>query len=409
VRACWRQVVQLTLATMGIKGLMKFLQDAAPKAIREVKGPEAYTGRLLAIDASMCLYQFLIMIRENHSGTYNNLTNEDGQVTSHIIGMLTRTLRLMEAGIKPVYVFDGKPPELKLHELQTRREKREEATANLQSALESGDQEQILKSSKATVKVTREQNEQTKQLLRLMGVPVVDAPSEAEATCAALCRDGKVHAAATEDADCLTFGTKTLVRNLMAAEAQKKQILEVTLELALEQLNISMDQFIDFCILCGCDYCDTLKGVGPSTAIRLVMQHGSLEKVLENTDNDKVPQNFNYQAARDFFKECEAVDTSSVQFEFTDPDFEGLTKFLVEDYSFSKERVERYVERLKTAKSRTKQRPLDSFFGAPKVQIKDTDKFDPVKRKGAAKAKAGGDKRKPAGAAAGGPAKRGRR
>merc|ERR1711963_89895 len=110
--------------------------------------------------------------------------------------------------------------------------------------------EAILKASKGTVKVTKEQNEETKTLLRLMGVPVVEAPSEAEATCAALCRDGKVFAAATEDADCLTFGTKVLVRNLMAAEAQKKTIYEVTLERALEQLNISMDQFIDFCILC---------------------------------------------------------------------------------------------------------------------------------------------------------------
>merc|ERR1719330_39604 len=133
--------------------------------------------------------------------------NEDGQVTSHIIGMLTRTIKLMESGIKPVYVFDGKPPELKLGELDARRAKRNEATANLEKAKE---------------RVTREQNEETKRLLRLMGVPVVEAPSEAEATCAALCRDGKVYAAATEDADCLTFGTKILIRNLMAAEAQKK-------------------------------------------------------------------------------------------------------------------------------------------------------------------------------------------
>merc|ERR1719335_1683159 len=166
-------------------------------------------------------------------------------------------------------------------------------------------QEQILKATKGTVRVTKEQNEQTKQLLRLMGIPVVEAPSEAEATCAALARDGKVYAAATEDADCLTFGTKILVRNLMAAESQKKQILEVNLETALEQLNVSMDQFIDFCILSGCDYCDTIKGVGPQTAIRLIMEHGSLEKVLENTEAEKVPSNFRYQAARQFFQECE--------------------------------------------------------------------------------------------------------
>merc|ERR1712129_351902 len=166
---------------------------------------------------------------------------------------------------------------------------------NLQKAVEAGNSEDILKSTKMTVRVTKEQNEETKRLLRLMGLPVVDAPSEAEATCAALCRDGKVFAAATEDADCLTFGTKLLVRNLTAAESQKKQILEVNLERVLEQLNISMDQFIDFCILSGCDYCDTLHGVGPSTAIKLLLQHGSIEKVLENLPSEKIPANFRYQ------------------------------------------------------------------------------------------------------------------
>merc|ERR1719213_374775 len=195
-----------------------------------------------------------------------------------------------------------------------------------------------------TTKVTKEQNEQVKRLLRLMGVPVVEAPSEAEATCAALCRDGKVYAAATEDADCLTFGTKTLVRNLMAAESQKKQILEVSLERALEQLNINMNQFIDFCILSGCDYCDTIKGVGPSTAIRMIMEHGSLEKVLEHIEQENIPSNFRYQAARQFFQECESVDTKTAEFTFGEPDFEGLTKFLVEGQSFDQKRVDRYIE-----------------------------------------------------------------
>merc|ERR1719291_1043815 len=321
--------------------------------------------------------------------------------------MLTRTIRLMESGIKPVYVFDGKPPELKLQELAARREKRDEAKANLAKAVEQGNAEQILKSTKMTVKVTKEQNEEVKRLLRLMGLPVVEAPSEAEATCAALCRDGKVYAAATEDADCLTFGTRILIRNLMAAESQKKTIYEITLDVALKQLNITMDQFIDFCILSGCDYCDTLKGVGPSTAIRLLMQHGSLEKVLEELGPEKVPENFRYQDARQFFQECEAVNTQEVDFKWDEPDYEGLEKFLVEQCSFNKERVENYCARLRKTKSSVKQRPLDSFFGAPKVVIRDSDKFDPSKRKGAA-AKAGATKRKAPGAAGGPAAKRGR-
>merc|ERR1719265_2255985 len=314
---------------------------------------------------------------------------------SHIIGMLSRTIRLMENGIKPVYVFDGKPPELKLAELEERRAKASAAKDRLAEAQKSGDSEAILKATKMTVKVTKEQNEQTKTLLRLMGVPVVEAPSEAEATCAALCRDGKVYASATEDADCLTFGTKTLIRNLMAAESQKKTILEVNLERVLEQLNITMDQFIDFCILSGCDYCDTIKGVGPQTAMQLIVQHGSIEKVLETLEADKVPSNFRYQAARDFFVECEAVDTKNVEFTFGEPDFEGLEKFLVEGQSFDKTRVDRFIQRLKAAKGKTKQRPLDSFFGLAKVAIKDSEKYDPNnKRRGSAKAKAGDSKRK---------------
>jgi len=249
--------------------------------------------------------------------------------------------------------------------------------------------------------VTKEQNEQTKELLRLMGVPIVDATSEAEATCAALCRDGKVYASATEDADCLTFGTSILVRNLMAAEAQKKTIYEVNLKLVLEQLNISMDQFIDFCILCGCDYCDTIRGIGPASAIKLVVQHGCIEKVIESLDTSKnpVPENFNYQAARDFFRECDAVNTAEVNFVFKEPDIEGLTKFLVEGNSFSPERVERFITRLKASKSRTKQQPLTAFFGAPKTVITEADKFDPTKKKATAKAKAGDNKRKAAGPA----------
>ncbi|CAJ1401379.1 unnamed protein product [Effrenium voratum] len=123
---------------------------------------------------------------------------------------------------------------------------------------------------------------------------------------------------------------------------------------------------------------------------------------------EKLPANFKYEAARMFFKECEAVDTSKCDFKFEEPDFEGLTKFLVEECSFSKERVERYVERLKNSKARTKQRPLDMFFGAAKVQIKESDKFDPTKKKGGAKAAAKAGTKRP-GAPAGGAAKRGKK
>jgi len=307
---------------------------------------------------------------------------------------------MMEAGIKPVYVFDGKPPELKLAEIAERRAKKEEAEKALEEAKEKGDDEAIQKAAKRNVRVSKEQNEQAKELLRLMGLPVVEAPGEAEACCAGLCKAGKVYAAVTEDADCLTFGTPLLVRNLLAAESAKKTIFEVNLNVALQQLGVTMDQFIDFCILSGCDYCETIRGVGPNTAIKLLIQHGSLEKVIENLDPEKspVPSRFPYKEARELFKEAECVDTSTLEFEWKDPDWNGLKKYLVEVNQFSEDRVNRLLDRLKMAKQKTKQKPLDSFFKRKDVVVKEDDKFDPSKKRAA-----------PKGKAKGGPAKKARR
>jgi flap endonuclease-1 len=116
---------------MGIKGLFPFISDAAPLAIKETK-LEAMTGLTIAIDASMCLYQFLVAVRQGEA--QSNLSNASGEVTSHIQGFLSRTLKMLEAGIKPVYVFDGKPPELKLQTLAGRKEKKDEADSELAKA-----------------------------------------------------------------------------------------------------------------------------------------------------------------------------------------------------------------------------------------------------------------------------------
>ncbi|KAL7200244.1 hypothetical protein ACSBR1_032213 [Camellia fascicularis] len=187
------------------------------------------------------------------------LTNESGEVTSHLQGMFARTIRLLEVGLKPVYVFYGKPPHLKKQELAKRHSKRADATEDLNKALVTGNKEQIEKFSKRTVKGTKKHNEDCKKLLRLMGVPVIEAPSEAEAQCAALCKSGKVYAVASEDMDSLTFGAPRFLRHLMDPSSKKVPVMEFEVSKVLEELNLTMDQFIDLCILSGCDYCDSIR------------------------------------------------------------------------------------------------------------------------------------------------------
>jgi flap endonuclease-1 len=270
---------------MGIQGLMKLIAEEAPNSYKELNLDE-FTGRKIAIDASMAMYQFLIAVRSSgtNGGYSAMLTNDAGEVTSHIQGMLTRTIKIMACGVKPVYVFDGKPPQMKGGELAKRMAKRAKAEADLAVAKEQGNVEDVDKYSSRLVKVSRQHNEDCKELLRLMGVPVVEAPCEAEAQCAELARAGKVYATNTEDMDALTFRTPKLLRRMTfsgSGKSQKQTVVELDFEKVIAGLGLAYEEFVDLCILCGCDYCTTIKGIGPKTALKLIREHKSIENVLK--------------------------------------------------------------------------------------------------------------------------------
>ncbi|XP_042437057.1 flap endonuclease 1-A-like [Zingiber officinale] len=344
---------------MGIKGLTKLLADHAPKAMKEQKF-ESYFGRKIAIDASMSIYQFLIVVGRTGMET---LTNEAGEVTSHLQGMFNRTIRLLEAGIKPVYVFDGQPPELKKEELAKRYSKREDATKDLSTAIETGDLEGIEKYSKRTVKVTKQHNEDCRRLLRLMGVPTIEAPCEAEAQCATLCKSDKVYAVASEDMDSLTFGAPKFLRHLMDPSSKKIPVMEFEVSKVLEELELTMDQFIDLCILSGCDYCDSIKGIGGQTALKLIRQHSCIENILENINKERyqIPEEWPYQEARRLFKEPNVI-MDVPELKWIPPDEEGILNFLVNENGFNSDRVAKAIEKIKSAKNKSSQGRLESFF-----------------------------------------------
>ncbi|KAF9168686.1 Elongation of fatty acids protein 2 [Actinomortierella ambigua] len=345
---------------MGIHGLSKVIGDNAAGAIRE-DDIKNYFGRKVAIDASMSIYQFMIAVRQQDGQL---LQNENGETTSHLMGMFYRTLRMVDNGIKPVYVFDGKPPTLKSGELAKRTARRKEATAKQEEAEEIGDTEAIDKFNRRTVKVTREHNDECKKLLKLMGIPYIDAPCEAEAQCAALAKAGLVYAAGSEDMDTLTFGSPILLRHLTFSEAKKMPISEIHLGKAMEGLGFTRDQFIDLCILLGCDYCDSIKNIGPTRAVALIKEHKNIETILKNIDAKRypIPEDWPYKDARELFLNPEVLDPSTVEIKWEAPNVEGLVDFLVRDKGFNEERVRKGCERLEKQLKTATQGRLDGFF-----------------------------------------------
>eukprot|EP00592_Proboscia_alata_P004191 CAMPEP_0194371126 /NCGR_PEP_ID=MMETSP0174-20130528/19500_1 /TAXON_ID=216777 /ORGANISM="Proboscia alata, Strain PI-D3" /LENGTH=440 /DNA_ID=CAMNT_0039148989 /DNA_START=59 /DNA_END=1381 /DNA_ORIENTATION=- len=399
---------------MGIKGLAKLLADEAPGCVKEVP-LSSLQSRKIAIDASMAIYQFLIAVRSggpNVAATM--LTNADGETTSHIQGLFNRTIRYMTEGIRPVYVFDGKPPQFKSGELLKRREKREKAEKDLEAAMDSGNIEEQDKQSKRLVRAGQKENNDCMDLLRLMGVPIVKAPCEAEAQCAAMANAGLVYAVATEDMDALTFKTPVLLRKMTFVSGSKSDIQTMSYPKAIQGLDITHDMFVDLCIMMGCDYCDTIRGIGPKTALKLIREHKCIEEILKNIDRERyhIPDSWIpnearakeevaekerekelegtdeednkdnkgdsqeqtkntdeklvpiYVEARRLFNFHEVLTKDEIDLKWLDCKPAELTKFLVEKCGFNADRVKSSIERLQKAhKSSSKpQMRMDSFF-----------------------------------------------
>ncbi|KAF2001431.1 flap endonuclease 1 [Amniculicola lignicola CBS 123094] len=347
---------------MGIKHLFQLISENAPDAVKtgEIKNQ---FGRKVAIDASMSIYSFLIAVRSDGQ----QLMSESGETTSHLMGMFYRTLRMVDNGIKPLFVFDGAPPKLKSGELAKRFQRKSEAQAAAEEAKETGTAEDVEKFSRRTVRVTREHNAECQQLLKLMGIPYIIAPTEAEAQCAVLARGGKVYAAASEDMDTLTFDAPILLRHLTFSEQRKEPILEIHLDKVMEGLGMERPQFVDLCILLGCDYLDPIKGIGPSTALKLIREHKNLEGVLEHINKNTkhtIPEDWPFEDARLLFLEPDvrAADSPECDFKWEAPDVEGLVKFLVEEKHFSEDRVRNGAAKLQKNMKTAQQSRLEGFF-----------------------------------------------
>lgn len=314
----------------------------------------------IAIDSFNWLYQFLSIIRQADGAP---LMDSKGRTTSHLSGLYYRTIKLLEASVKPIYVFDGKPPEFKKKITEQRRNVRAEAMKEWTKALERKDYVSAKKYAQRAVILTNEMIEQSKELLEALGVPAVQAPSEGEAMCSTMTKQGDVYAVATQDYDSLLFGAPYLVRNLSITGRKKRGSEYVTvkpemlvLNDILEKLGISRNQLIIIGMLIGTDYNPGgVAGFGPKRALEVVKEKQSLREVLKEVSwESEVPAEDIYN----FFKNPQEAE---YKIKFGEIDEEKIKKIMCDEHDFSEERIMSGLKKLIEAKSK-EQKSLSKWF-----------------------------------------------
>ena len=322
-------------------------------------------NKTLAVDASNHLYQFLSTIRGIDGSL---LTDSRGNVTSHLIGLLSRTTNLMKQGIRLVYVFDGAVPDLKRAETRKRRQIKEEAAEKFLKAEEEGNLEDMRKYASRNSRLTKEMIEEAGKLLKALGVPCVDAPAEGEAQAAGMASRGDCHAVASQDADCLLFRSPLLIRNCSITGRKKlpgKMAYRhvspelISLKENLEKMGLSQEQLISLAMLVGTDYNrGGIKGIGPKKALELARKHPRPRDLFEAV---KWTDHFEVGWEEVFKLISEMPVTEDYELEFGKVDRDEITKLLVEEHDFSQERVEKSIAELLEAEEGRKQKGLGDF------------------------------------------------
>ncbi|MBI2548939.1 flap endonuclease-1 [Candidatus Woesearchaeota archaeon] len=327
---------------------------------------EGLSGKVIAVDTYLFLYQFLTTIRGRDGSP---LTDAQGRVTSHLTGIFTRTCSLLEMGVKLVYVFDGKPPLLKEKERERRSQAKVDALVRYEQAVKEHDVEAMKKYAARTVRLSSEMVSEVKELIQALGLPVVEAPSEGEAQAAEIVKQGDAYAVASQDADVLLFGCPRLIRNVSLAGRRKKSsrldYQTITPELIdlyenLRLLQLTQDQLIVLGMLVGTDYnLGGIKGIGPKHALTLVQQY--------RTDFDALfahvrwDDTFSYpwRGVYNLFRQIPTTKNYTLVWKPIDE--KKVLDILVQEHNFSQERVLHTLGKITEKTAASKQRQLGEF------------------------------------------------
>ncbi|MCE9617108.1 MAG: flap endonuclease-1 [Nitrosarchaeum sp.] len=331
--------------------------------VREKTTLESFSSKIIAVDAYNAIYQFLASIR-GPDGL--QLSDSEGRITSHLSGLLYRNINFLSLGIKPVYVFDGKPPSLKTAEIERRKQIKKDATVKYEKAIAEGNMEDARKFAQQTTSMKDGMVKESKQILSYFGIPYIDAPSEGEATAAHLTNTGQAYASASQDFDSILCGAKRLIRNFTNSGRRKipnrNTYVEIEPEIietqkTLDSLGITREQLVDVGILIGTDFNPNgFDRIGPKTALKMIKQHLRLEDIPQIQEQ---LQEIDYEQIRKIFLEPIVADVDEIV--FGNVDYEGMTNYLVKERSFSEDRIQSSLNRLKKALEK-KSHNLDQWF-----------------------------------------------
>lgn len=323
--------------------------------------------KILAVDSYNLLYQFLTTIRGRDGSL---LMDSKGNITSHLVGLFSRTTKLMQQGLKLVFIFDGTPPKLKEKERERRKELKIEAEKEYEKAVKKEDIEAMKKYASRMTRLTPNIIKEAKKVMEALGLPIVDAPSEGEAQAAFMAKKGDAYAIVSQDFDSLIHAAPRLVRNLSIAGKRKKtnkldyETIKpelINLSENLNKLGIDQEQLIALAMLVGTDYnIGGVKGIGPKKAFELVKKY---EKNFDALFKDvKWNDYFEFPWTEVYYLIKKMPVTENYKLQWKDIDKEKLTNLLVDKHDFSEERVNNTIKKLIGEKESKKQKGLQDFF-----------------------------------------------
>ncbi|MBN1502671.1 flap endonuclease-1 [Candidatus Woesearchaeota archaeon] len=318
----------------------------------------------LVIDAFNNLYQYLTTIRQQ-DGT--PLMDSKGRITSHLSGLFFRTIYLIKIGLKLAFVFDGKPPELKSEERERRADIKREAEKKYQLAVQREDIDLMRKYASRTSKLTPEMVEEAKELIRALGLPIVQAPSEAEAQASYMVKKGDFYGLISQDTDGLLFGSTRLIKNLTISQRRKVRDTlgytnigpeEIVLSENLNKLGIDLDQLIVLGMLCGTDFnIGGIKGIGPKKGLKLVKTYGKdFDKLFKESDWNKFFEP-SWDTVFNLIKNMPVTD--NYELKWRNIDHKRVAEIMVRKHNFADERIENTLSDLI---KKQKQKGLADFF-----------------------------------------------